>query len=150
VRNFIARPPRRLYHETPELVSFHAGLDGEEKAMRRSWGTIAFVLVAGLASPIYAQSKINIVYPIAGEHYPITDPGPGGLRSAYFTASFSVTCAGGLHKVEWSFDDSSPVGHATFYDQTSVQFVHKLPGGRHIFRVRSDCGEQKVEFIIGR
>lgn len=101
--------------------------------------------------PASAQTPVNIVYPINGASYPITDPAPGGLHSAYFTASFSVTCQGD-HKVDWGFDGSSPVGSESFYDQTSVQFVHKLPGGGHVFWVRADkgCGSSEVKFQIGK
>src|SRR5512135_2743596 len=95
---------------------------------------VIFVLVLGFAGALFAdQVKVNIVYPINGATYPITDPGPGALKSAYFTSSFSVTCAGGPHKVQWGFDKMKPLGTSSFYDQTSVQFVHKLPGGAHLF-----------------
>jgi hypothetical protein len=107
------------------------------------------VLALGLAAaPAFAQAPVNIVYPIDGGVYPITDPAPGALFSAYFTSSFSVTCQGGQHDVEWGFDTTT-VGNATFYDQFSAQFVHKLPGGTHIFWVRSDCGDSRVKFDIG-
>jgi len=92
---------------------------------------------------------VNIVYPIEGGTYPITDPPPGKLESAYFTASFSVTCKGGGHDVKWGFDNDA-VGGATFYDQITVQFVHKLPAGKHVFWVKSDSGDDKVWFAIGR
>lgn len=106
-------------------------------------------LLLGLATP--AEALVNIVYPINGATYPITDPPTGPLKSAYFTASFGVTCGGGAHTVEWGFD-STPVGKASFYDQTSVQLVHKLPGGGHVFWVRSDraCGSSEVKFVIGK
>ncbi len=94
------------------------------------------------------QVPVNIVYPISGATYPITDPPPGALKSAYFTSSFSVTCRGD-HKLEWGFDDSPAIGKSMFYDQTSVQFVHKLPGGDHMFWVKTDCGENRVKFRIG-
>ena len=119
--------------------------------MRKQIFYAALVLATvagGLAGPAYAQAKVNIVYPINGASYPIADPGPPALRSAYFTASFSVTCSGGRHKVKWGFDRSS-VGKETFYDQTSVQQVYKLPGGNHVFWVRSDCGKKSVKFRIG-
>ena len=96
------------------------------------------------------QVKVNIVYPINGATYPITDPPPGGLASAYFTASFSVTCGGGGHNVEWGFDRGPALGNVSFYDQTSVQFVGKLPGGTHVFWVKSDCGKNSVKFRIGK
>ena len=99
-------------------------------------------------APAFAQAPVNIVYPIHGDTYPITDPAPGVLNSAYFTSSFSVTCQGGQHTVKWGFD-STTVGSATFYDQYSAQFVHKLPGGTHTFWVSSDCGDSKVKFNIG-
>ena len=108
-----------------------------------------FALVSIFSSVAYAdQVKINIVYPINGASYPITDPPPARLNSAYFTSSFSVTCQGG-HKVEWGFDKAA-VGKMNFYDQVSIQFVHKLPGGTHVFWVRADCGENKVKFMVGR
>jgi hypothetical protein len=114
---------------------------------------LIFIVLLASVVIFYSQSyadqvKVNIVYPINGASYPITDPAPGRLSSAYFTASFSVTCQGD-HKVEWGFDRSS-VGNMYFYDQVSIQFVHKLPGGKHVFWVKADCGENKVRFIIGR
>ena len=105
----------------------------------------AAICVAGWA---YAQVPVNIVYPINGATYPIMDPPPGGVKSAYITASFGVTCAGGAHGVEWGFDGTS-LETEKFYDQTSVQLVHKLPGGTHVFWVKSDCGEDRVKFNIG-
>jgi hypothetical protein len=108
----------------------------------------SFVVFAG--SALADQVTVNIVYPIDGGTYPITDPGPGVLRSAYFTSSFSVTCSGGPHKVEWGFDRMAPVGSSTFYDMTSVQFVEKLPGGTHVFWVKSDCAENRVKFRLGK
>ncbi|HEV8580539.1 MAG TPA: hypothetical protein VGX68_15840 [Thermoanaerobaculia bacterium] len=107
------------------------------------------VLALGLATaPAFAQAPVNIVYPIDGGVYPITGPAPGVLSSAYFTSSFSVTCQGGPHSVDWGFDVTT-VGTATFYDQFTSQFVHKLPGGTHIFWVQSDCGDSRVKFDIG-
>ena len=105
------------------------------------------VCLAGLANA--DQVKVNIVYPINGGSYPIMDPGPGELNSAYFTTSFSVTCSGD-HQVKWGFDSAPALGTSRFYDQTSIQFVHKLPGGSHIFWVMSDCAENKVKFTIGK
>lgn len=97
-----------------------------------------------------SMASVNIVYPINGGSYPITDPAPGVLASAYFTASFSVTCDGGPHAVAWGFDASPALGKAKFYDQISVQFVHKLPGGSHYFWVDAgDCGKARVKFKIG-
>jgi len=106
-------------------------------------------IALGLAASAEAQAAVNIVYPINGGIYPITGPAPGPLASAYFTSSFSVTCAGGGHNVQWGFDAGPAVGSSTFYDQTSVQFVHKLPGGNHTFWVTSDCGGSQVPFRIG-
>lgn len=118
--------------------------------MRIVFRAVAFALAIGFAGVAQAdQVKVNIVYPINGASYPITDPAPGVLNSAYFTTSFSVTCKGD-HKVQWGFDSSPAVGSSTFYDQTSVQFVYKLPGGDHVFWVKSDCGTNRVKFRIGR
>lgn len=118
--------------------------------MKKLSGVSLVVLVAlfALASSASAQAPVNIVYPIHGETYPITDPAPGALHSHYFTSSFSVTCQGD-HSVEWGFDAGPAVGTATFYDMFSAQFVHKLPGGTHTFWVRSNCGDSRVKFNIG-
>jgi len=119
--------------------------------MKRFSFAVIVALALLVAGPAAAdQVKVNIVYPIDGAAYPLTDPGPGALDSAYFTSSFSVTCAGGAHRVQWGFDDLRPIGSSTFYDQTSIQFVHKLPGGDHVFWVRADCAENKVKFRLGR
>ncbi|MEP7323350.1 MAG: hypothetical protein ABI761_15605 [Saprospiraceae bacterium] len=91
---------------------------------------------------------INIVYPINGGTYPITAPSPGVLKSAYFTASFSVT-QGGDDAVDWGFDNSAAIGKSKFYDMISVQQVYKLPGGRHIFWVKSGGSTKSVRFRIG-
>lgn len=92
--------------------------------------------------------SVNIVYPIDGASYPITDP-DCRVKSAYFTASFGVTCGGGSHNVDWGFDGKT-LGKATFYDQLSAQFVYKLPAGKHVFEVHSsDCGDAEVRFAIG-
>jgi len=117
--------------------------------MRRLFAALVFaVLAVVLAPPVQAQAPVNIVYPINGAKYPITDPAPGALHSAYFTASFSVTCSGD-HTVEWGFDAAPAIGKSLFYDQTSVQFVHKLAGGNHTFWVRANCGKSEVKFRIG-
>jgi hypothetical protein len=77
---------------------------------------------------IAAGSPANIVYPVNG-----------GIYNNYFTSSFGATCPGGMHRAEWGFDGTT-VGSGTFYDQTSVQFSHKLPSGWHKFWVRTSCG----------
>ncbi|UCE04368.1 MAG: hypothetical protein JSW07_12100 [bacterium] len=119
--------------------------------MKKLFSGIALIICIILACVTNAdQVAVNIVYPIDGANYPFTDPGPGELRSAYFSASFSVTCGGGPHQVEWGFDRGAALGKASFYDQTSIQFVHKLPGGSHIFWVRADCGKNQVQFTIGK
>jgi len=110
---------------------------------------ILFVTLIGFADTAVAQVPVNIVYPINGSSYPIQDPASKGLKSAYFTASFSATCGGGSHKVEWGFDKGMSLGAVRFYDQTSLQFVHKLSGGVHVFWVQSDCGKDEVKFKIG-
>jgi hypothetical protein len=137
----IAGHPHAAKHDQPR---------NEEDKVRRFHQAVAVAVGVGLASSAVAdQVKVNIVYPINGAVYPITDPAPGVLRSMYFTSSFSVTCKGD-HKVQWGFDGSPALGSSTFYDQTSVQFVHKLPGGGHVFWVKADCGENRVKFAIGR
>ncbi len=119
--------------------------------MKKICYAVLFVLSSGIAGQALAdQVKVNIVYPINGATYPITDPGPSALNSAYFTSSFSVTCGGGAHKVQWGFDGMGPIGSSIFYDQTSIQFVHKLPGGSHLFWVKADCAENSVKFSLGK
>lgn len=94
---------------------------------------------------------VFIVYPIAGAHYPIVGPPAAGVASAYFQSSFAVSCGGGPHKVEWGFDALPTIGSGTFYDEMTVQLTHKLPGGPHLFWVRTDdnCGKAEVKFHIG-
>ena len=121
-----------------------------EVLVKNSICVLALLLVVlGLSGSVQAQTPVNIVYPIDGGTYPITGPAPGPLNSAYFTSSFSVTCGGGGHTVSWGFDGNPPLGTANFYDQTSSQFVYKLPGGVHTFWVNSDCGVSQVRFRIG-
>jgi hypothetical protein len=93
------------------------------------------------------QHAVNIVYPINGETYPKTDP-HCDLKSAYFAASFGVTCSGGPHLVKWGFDGNG-IGSAEYYDEFSAQFTWKLPVGAHTFFVVTDCGENMIEFKIG-
>ena len=92
---------------------------------------------------------VNIVYPISGETYPKRDPMSPAV-SGYFTSSFGVTCGGGPRSVKWGFDSSSvPLGKASFYDEISVQFTHKLPSGTHVFWVDAGgCGKSRVRFRI--
>lgn len=117
--------------------------------MRKFHIALVLAVLIGFIGAVSAQPNVTIVYPINGGTYPISDPPPGALGSHYFTSSFSVTCSGGGHTVEWGFDSTS-VGTATFYDQFSAQFVHKLPGGTHTFWVNAgNCGEDRVEFNIG-
>lgn len=110
---------------------------------------VVFLAVLAFAGSAFGQAKVNIVYPINGGVYPITNPPPGHLSSAYFTSSFSVTCGGGPHRVQWGYDAAPALGNSSFYDQTSVQFVHKLPGGNHLFWVKADCGASEVKFKLG-
>lgn len=115
--------------------------------MKKFLGIFALALLAGSAA-VFAQAPVNIVYPVHGATYPITDPAPGALHSMYFTSSFGVTCPGGQNTVEWGFD-STTVGTATYYDMFSAQFVHKLPGGTHVFWVKTNCGSEAVKFNVG-
>ena len=112
-------------------------------------GFILAAAMTGLAG--HAQADVTIVYPVNGASYPISNPSPGNLDSAYITASFSVTCPGGGHKVEWGFDNTT-LGTESFYDQTSVQLVYKLPGGGHSFWARAGdrCGKNAVKFDVGQ
>lgn len=90
---------------------------------------------------------INIVYPINGATYPVTNPATGALASHYFTSSFSVTHSGD-DDVEWGFDDFT-LGKTRFYDMFSLQFVYKLPGGKHKLWVKSGEVTKEVKFKIG-
>jgi hypothetical protein len=105
-----------------------------------------FILLAffGLAATqAFAYAPVNIVYPISGQAY-----------VNYFTSSFSATCPGGPHAISWRFEGlSAPgtfhIGKSTFYDQTSVQFTHKLPSGHYVLYVESPtCGGDKVDFWV--
>ena len=108
----------------------------------------AITALIGACNLAMAQN-VTIVYPIAGQSYPITDPAPGALQSAYIGASFSVTCSGGPHSVKWGFDGTS-LGTAEFYDQISEQQVWKLPGGGHVFYVDAGrCGAKEIKFSVG-
>ena len=123
--------------------------------MKGLYGALALIAVVGLATSAHAQQVdgVNIVYPIHGMTYPLTGPGSGVLQSAYFASSFSVKCSGGPHTVKWGFDGNFTLGYATFYDQTSVQFVYKLPGGNHRFSAIAGCGKiprGDVSFKIGQ
>ena len=60
-----------------------------------------------------------------------------------------MTSAGGPHKVQWGYDANPALGTSSFYDQTRVQIVHKLPGGWHTFWVKADCGSSQVRFKLG-
>jgi hypothetical protein len=92
---------------------------------------------------------VNIVHPIDGATYPKADilPTNRTVKSAYITASFGATCKGGPHDVSWGFD-STTIGKGTYYDQISAQPIYKLDSGKHRFWVKSDCGADKVLFII--
>jgi hypothetical protein len=84
---------------------------------------VSGVLLAPLLSAltVYAdQVKVNIVYPIRGATYPIIDPAPGGLKSAFATARFGVTCKGGPYPVQRGCDGATVLVSSNFYDQTSV------------------------------
>lgn len=99
-----------------------------------------------------AGAAVNIVYPVEGATYPITDPGPGRLRSAYLTFSFCLTLPGGPATVTWGVNRSK-LGEAKFYDQYSTQQVWKLPGGKHRFWVRANTAgvahNDQVTFMVG-
>lgn len=90
---------------------------------------------------------IQIVYPINGASYPVITS-DSLASAAYFTASFSITAAGGPYKIKWGFD-GAPIGGATFYDQFSAQFTWELPAGEHTFHILCCKGEKKsIDFII--
>lgn len=99
-----------------------------------------------------AGAPINIVYPIDGATYPITDPPPGSLASAYVTLSFGVTQGGGPSTVTWGVNRST-LGSARCYDQLTAQQVWKLRGGMHRFWVKTTAGgvtqQDSVKFKVG-
>ncbi|MCI5221126.1 MAG: hypothetical protein D3924_00225 [Candidatus Electrothrix sp. AR4] len=93
------------------------------------------------------QASITIVYPIEGGAYPIIES-DSLASAACFTASFSITSAGGPHKVKWGFDGMA-IGGATFFDQFSNQFTWNLPAGEHVFHIASSLDSKaKVTFEI--
>ncbi|MCI5126227.1 MAG: hypothetical protein D3925_17575 [Candidatus Electrothrix sp. AR5] len=94
-----------------------------------------------------SQSSIKIVYPVEGGTYPVAES-DGLVSSAYVTVSFSMTSAGGPHKIKWGFD-SVPIGGTTFYDQCSTQFTWNLSAGEHTFHVVADDGSKaEVRFEV--
>ncbi len=103
-----------------------------------------------------ANAPVNIVYPIDGGTYPITNPAASSLKSAYISLSFSATRSGGPYIVSWTVNDDE-LGEAKFYDQISVQQVWKLPGGKHRFYVEmrqpgtagTVHASDQVTFIVG-
>ena len=103
-----------------------------------------------------ANAPVNIVYPIQGGTYPITDPAATSLSSAYIALSFSATRGGGPYIACWTVDDDN-LGEARFYDEVSVQQVWKLPGGKHRFYVEirqpgtagTVLASDDVTFVVG-
>jgi hypothetical protein len=93
--------------------------------------------------------KVQIIYPLNGMRYPITDPPPGRLRSAYVPISFGVINTGGPHRIQWGFDKTPILGTMRCYNQATVQQVYKLPGGPHTFWVKTDGGNAVVKFRVG-
>ena len=93
------------------------------------------------------NAPVNIVYPINGGTYPISNPAPVNPNSAYLTFSFSVTKGGGSYRVEWGIDNQT-LGNANYYDMYSAQFVFKVAGGKHEFWVRGDSGSDSVTFTV--
>ena len=93
------------------------------------------------------QPVIKIVYPIEGGTYPIVES-DSLASSAYFTASFCITAAGGPHKVKWGFNGNS-TGVATFFDQISSQFTYELSAGEHQLNVICSTGQkEEVYFTV--
>lgn len=110
---------------------------------------VVLVLTIPTATALADQVPVNIVYPVNGATYPKVDPAPATpISSVYQPFSFSVTCPGGSQIVEWGLDGQT-LGEARYYDEFSTQFVWKVSGGKHIFWVRTDCGENKVAFMVG-
>ena len=93
------------------------------------------------------QPVIRIVYPIKGGTYPVVKS-DSLASSAYFTVSFSITAAGGPHKIKWGFN-GNPIGGAAFFDQFSAQFTWELPAGEHLLNILCSTGSKEaVNFII--
>jgi hypothetical protein len=107
---------------------------------------IGAAIAAGLTTGALAQTAVNIVYPIDGEQYPIGPDNPN--QSAIYQAfSFSATCSGGGHHVEW-YLDGNMMGQIDFYDEVSVQQVDKIDIGKRAFDVKADCGDSSVSFAV--
>jgi hypothetical protein len=93
--------------------------------------------------------KIQIIYPLNGMTYPITDPPPAKLRSAYIPISFGIINTGGPRVIQWGFDRLPAIGTLKCYNQATVQQVYKLPGGAHTFWVKTSGSSSIVKFKIG-
>jgi len=100
-------------------------------------GALLVGLFAAGASSAVVNAPVNIAYPISG-----------GSNNNYFKVSFSVTCPGGMNKVQWAFDTTNVVGNATFYDNFNTQFLHKLPSGWHTIDVLASCGQEHMKFFV--
>jgi len=118
---------------------------------RKFSGSKGLLLLLGCAIAGPAAGDVTIFYPVPNGSYPITDPATSGINSAYFSGSFGVSCDGGPHTVTWTVDNAL-LGEASFYDQITVQFLHKLEGGGHAMEVKTgdECGYGGVKFLIGR
>ena len=101
------------------------------------WATLALAVLS-LTVTTYAvqNAPVNIVYPIHLQSY-----------EDYFEASFSTTCPGGSHVLEW-YIDGTLIGQGEFYDQMSVQLSQKAGTGWHTLEVRSPCGADGVRFFV--
>ena len=97
-----------------------------------------------------ATPAISILYPHDGGTYPAADVAPPrNVKSAYVTVNFGAKYPGGPNALRWGFDARSrPLGNVRFFDETSLQFVYRLPKGAHTFWVK--CGEKtsQIEFKI--
>lgn len=98
-------------------------------------------LVAGFAhaGPVYTPGSARISSPIA-----LTT-----VHADNIPVSFSAVCPGGPYVLKWAFDSGTgPFTTVTFYDSISINFMTKLPVGRHSLTVISPCGWTGTTFDV--
>ena len=93
-----------------------------------------------------APGEILILSPTHETEFPRAAP-TEGRNAFHIPVSFATKCFDSRYQVKWGFG-SDTRGTAEFVDQGSIQYTDKLPEGRYIFWVASDCTEANVKFKI--